>query len=614
MNGHSLHSLTARHPSMSKWALIVIILVAVQASAWAARSAPLPINLPTESDGGIARKYQIKRVGSVEVAPLYFEGLRLFDVTAPASRDPQAYPPVAARLDVILDHLADVVPAPTGVTDLFQPPPTRYDPSTFEVKIGQRNGYVTLSASDRSGAPDTPLLTLTDQDAKYNGVTVNVLAHQWADTLQSVLVESLRQRHPASAGQVVRAVLLVLALALVGSVLLIALKSLVKRQVRAFDDRLALTDEASADGQRLSALRSRLRVARSVLVVIDWTLNWALLLIWAFGGLAILRALPAGQGLARQLSARLIAIAIIWLVAGMLNAVGRVLVARAARAWQERPLLSLDEAGRRELRLPTIVRALEYAKTLTLYAIAIALTLGQIGASASAVVTLGAALAFAFSFGAQSLVKDLVNGFFILVEDQYAIGDYVGFGSVMGVIDSVTLRITQLRTDDGRLVTIPNSQVAVVENYTRSWSRSDYRLAIAYDSDLANALTVFERVLFELVDEPRWRKVILQPPRILGVETVASTGVVLRAWVQTAAGQMFAVTREINRRMFDAMNAAGIVLAMPVARTLAPPLASATPPGDVATAQDGHTTQPSVPASGTPTTPASQQGSAGEPS
>ena len=111
---------------------------------------------------------------------------------------------------------------------------------------------------------------------------------------------------------------------------------------------------------------------------------------------------------------------------------------------------------------------------------------------------------------------------------------------------------------------------AVVENYTRGWSRSDYRLAVAFDSDVPLALNVFERVLFELTKEPRWHKIINEPPRVLGVESVASTGIVLRAWVETIPGKMFAVTRELNRRMLAAMSAEGIVLAMPIGRTFTP--------------------------------------------
>ncbi|MBV8338855.1 MAG: hypothetical protein JO343_02800, partial [Candidatus Eremiobacteraeota bacterium] len=202
----------------------------------ACASQHLPAGLPTENPGGIARKYQIKRAGTLEVAPLYFEGLRLFDISAPASRDPNAYPPVAARIDVIKDHLDDVVPPPTGISDLFQPPPTRYDPSTFEVKIGGHNGYLTLSASDRSGAPTVPILTLTEQDAKYNGTTTAELAQQWATTLESVLKEALSQRHPASAGDIIKAILLALAAVTLVSLLLLALKAIVRRQRQAIED------------------------------------------------------------------------------------------------------------------------------------------------------------------------------------------------------------------------------------------------------------------------------------------------------------------------------------------------------------------------------------------
>jgi small conductance mechanosensitive channel len=571
---------------------------------------PLPVGLPTEQAPNLARKYHIKRVGTLEVAPLYFEGLRLFDITAPASRDLNAYPPVAARLDVIHDHLNDVLPQPTGLVDLFRPPPARYDPDTFSVKIGEHKGYATLSAADRSGTPETPILTLTDQDAKYNGVTIPVLARQWSDTLESVLSEALRQRTPASGGELIKTTLLALVAVIVVSLLLLALKTVVKRQRRAIEDRLALTDEAVTDGDGLGALRSRLRITRTGLVVADWALTWVIIAAWALAALVVLHALPAGRGLARQLGTRAIALAVIWVVAGIANTLGRILIERTARAWQDRPFLSLEEAGRRDLRLPTIMRSLDYAKTLGVYIVAIALTLGTIGASTSAVVTLGAALAFAFSFGAQSLVKDFVNGFFILVEDQYAIGDYVAIGTAAGVIEAVTLRITQLRSDDGRLITIPNSQVAVVENYTRTWSRVDYRLAVAFDSDISHATEVFQDVLVELAADPQWSKVISQPPLVLGVETMASTGVVLRAWIQTAPGQMFVVTREINHRMLEAMNREGITLAMPTSRAFAAPTpaAPATPP-ELGAQRDGDgTTRGSATASS-----ATEERSAGEP-
>ncbi len=562
------HRYLARQPACSVWICLGLALVAL-AAAVPAIAQPLPIGLPTEAEQGNLRKYQIKRVGTLEVAPVYFEGIRLFDVSAPASRDPKAFPAVAARVDVIEDNLREVVPPATTFGDFFKPPPTRYNPDTFEVRVAERNGYVTLVSADRNGTSETSLLTLTDQDAKYNGVSVHVLAEQWAETLQSVLGEALRARQPEALGHQIGSALRVLLIAILSTVLFVFLRMLVQRQSDAIEKRLELGDEAvEAPGEETEGKRSALRIVRNALVVADWLLAWCIVITWALAILMILYAFPPSQALARKLLSEATALAAIWIIAGIANRVGSFVVARAAQSWEERPFLNLDEAGRRQLRLPTITRALEYTKSMIVYVAAAALSLGSLGASASAVVTLGAAVAFAISFGAQSLVKDLVNGFFILVEDQYAIGDYVTIGTAVGVVEAVTLRITQLRSDDGRLVTVPNSQVAVVDNWTRGWSRVDYRYVIAYDSDVAHALEVFENVLKQLARDPQWSRLISETPRVLGVESVSSTGIVLRGWVQTVPGKMFIVSREINRRMSEAMIGEGILPGTVVSRML----------------------------------------------
>jgi moderate conductance mechanosensitive channel len=548
--------------------LVLLAVLLASAVPSIARGQPLPISLPTaKSSLDVIRKYQIKRVGSLEVAPLIFEGIRLFDVSAPAGRDPQAFPAVASRIDVIQDNLNDVVPPVSGVGDVFRPQPTRYDPETFEVKVGTHNGYTTLVAADGKGTKETALLTLTDQDAKYNGVTVHELALTWADTLQSVLGNALREREPGAFERQLSAAAYGLLVVLVLSALLIGLRLLLSRWRSSLDAQLEAADEPTeAVVEDLPARRARARTLRGGIIVLHWLLSWAIVVVWGLGALYILYQFAATQGLARTLGGKLATIFIIWFVAELLSRLGGLLIVQLARSWKERPFLSLDAAGRRYLRFPTIVRTVDYAKTMVIYLAASAVTLGVVGASASAVVTLGAALAFAVSFGAQSLVKDFVNGFLILIEDQFAIGDYVTIGTASGFIDGVTLRITQLRSDDGRLITIPNSQVAVIENWTRSFSRVDYRIAVAFDSDAQAALDVFDQVLKDVARDPQWSRLITEPPRVLGIDAVSSLGMVLRAWVQTSPGKMFMVSREINRRMHDALAAAGIPLGMPISR------------------------------------------------
>ncbi len=572
--------LRVRSRTVSRTLPLVALLV-VLAQPCIALAQLVPIPLPTSAVTDVTRKYQIKRVGSLEVAPVFFEGIRLFDVSAPANRDPQAFPAVASRVDVIQENLHEVVPTVSTFIDVFRPATTRYDPETFTVKIGAHNGYVTLVAADGRGAKETPLLTLTEQDARYNGATVHELARTWADTLQSVLGNALREREPGAFERQLSAAALALLVVLIITVLFAGMRLLISRWRSSLDERLEPDEPAEMESEESPAELSRLRVLRTATVALEWILGWGLIIAWGLGALYVLYLFPATQGIARKLATQLAAIFVIWFLAGLLSRLGSFLIVRVTRSWEERPFLSLDDAGRRHLRFPTIVRSVEYAKTMVIYFVAFALTLGAVGASASAVVTLGAAVAFAISFGAQSLVKDLVNGFFILTEDQYAIGDYVTIGTAAGFIDGMTLRITQLRSDDGRLITVPNSQVGVVENWTRSFSRVDYRIAVAFDADAQRALEVFEGVLKDVARDPQWSRIVTEPPKVLGVESVSSLGIVLRGWVQTVPGKMFPLTREINRRMHEALAAADIQLGMPVSRvyrTEPDPAAAPAPP------------------------------------
>jgi moderate conductance mechanosensitive channel len=542
---------------------------------------PMPVVIPSPPPATVDlyHKYRIKRVGTLEVAPVTFENIRLFDVSAPLDRDPAAFPPVAARVDVIESNLEHVVPPLSSISHFFAPAPSRFDPDSFEVRIGKQNGYVTLYASDHKGSPQVSLLTLTEQDARYQGVSEHELARSWADTLQSVLGDALRARQPGALSRQLASAGLTIVAALAWTLLVFILRRFLRHRQTLIERRLELAD-LEPDGE---AQRRRLGPWSTALLILHWLLGWSVSAVWTLAALVVLFCFPATQSISRKLSGQLLSIFFIWFAAAIVDRFGHFLVNRFARQWEQRPFLSADEVGRRHLRLPTITRAADYAKSLAIYLIAFALTLGAVGASASAVVTLGAAIAFAISFGAQSLVKDLVNGLFILLEDQYAIGDYVTIGAVAGLVEGVTLRITQLRSDDGRLVTIPNSQVAVVENWTRTWSRVDYRVVVAHDADVARASAALEGVLDELAHDPQWGASVTEPPRMLGVDSIGSTGIVLRAWVKTAPGKMFVLSREINRRVAEAFAKDGIAMGMPTSRVYRD--APSTPPDEASEAE-----------------------------
>ena len=528
-------------------------------------SMPLPVPNP---GGGAPRSYQIRRVGSFEVAPLIFQGVRLFEVAAPALEDPNAFPPVAARIDLIQDNLNEIVPAPSTIATFFRPGPARYDPDTFSVKVQLSNGYWTLVAADERGTAETPLLTVTELDAKYSGVPQEQLARSWADILQNVLGETLRQRAPGTLERQLSGSALIVLIAIILTALIFGARIGLSRLRFKLEEPPATegTPRAPPEVARQGPLWWR-RTLRFALQLLEWLLGWSISVVWAVAIVWALYQIGPTQPFARKLTSALVEVFAIWFVASVASRLGSIAIARVAHVWQTRPFGSPSEAARRQMRATTIKSSLEYGKTALVFIVGGALTLAALGTSTSAVVTLGAAVAFAISFGAQSLVKDFVNGFFILVEDQYAIGDFVTIGDIKGTVDELTLRITQLRAGDGRLVTIPNSQVAVVENWTRNYSRVDYRIAVAFDCDIDRALKVFGDLLESVARDPQWRSSISEPARTLGVESVSSAGAVLLGQIRTPPGMMFELTREINRRMLGAFAKQGIPLGTAVTRS-----------------------------------------------
>src|SRR5262249_37864624 len=151
-----------------------------------------------------------------------------------------------------------------------------------------------------------------------------------------------------------------------------------------------------------------------------------------------------------------------------------ILIDLMADAWGR------SDDPRRSLRVPTVVAALKGLAAATLYTAAVAGGLAYPGVGPLPVVGPGAALAPALSFAAQNLVKDLMNGILILMDDVYALGDSITVGNAGGIVERLNLRVTQLRTADGRLITIPNHAIDQVENKTRLWSRADLRVTVDY--------------------------------------------------------------------------------------------------------------------------------------
>jgi small conductance mechanosensitive channel len=175
--------------------------------------------------------------------------------------------------------------------------------------------------------------------------------------------------------------------------------------------------------------------------------------------------------------------------------------------------------------------------------------LGQIGLNIGpALASLGIA-GLAISFGAQSMIKDMINGLFILLENQYGIGDVVKIGGVSGVVEEVNLRSTVLRDIDGVVHYVPNGEINIASNLTKDYSRVNMNISVAYGEDLDRVMGVINRVCKKLADEERWREKILKVPQVLRVDVLGDSGVEIKILGDTRAGMQWDVMGELRKRI-----------------------------------------------------------------
>lgn len=155
----------------------------------------------------------------------------------------------------------------------------------------------------------------------------------------------------------------------------------------------------------------------------------------------------------------------------------------------------------------------------------------------------------AIGFGAQTLVHDVINGFFILMENQYQVGDAIRIGGVSGSVESMTLRRTTLRDADGTLHTVPNSQISVVSNLTRDWAQISMLVSVAYNENSDQVIGVLKEVSQEFRSDPDWNERLVADPEVPGIERVTAGEVDYLMLVKTKPGDQYAVSRELRRRI-----------------------------------------------------------------
>jgi small conductance mechanosensitive channel len=222
-----------------------------------------------------------------------------------------------------------------------------------------------------------------------------------------------------------------------------------------------------------------------------------------------------------------------------------------------------DRGYEQGARAQTIWSVLRRVVLIVVLAMAILFALDSWEVSITPFLAVGTAVAAAVGFGAQNVVKDFLSGFFILLEDQFHVGDTVTIADTTGTVEDIQLRVTKLRDLEGNAHYVPNGQIVVTSNYTSQFAQPVIDVGVAYETDIDAALEIFADELTKFADDPEYAGRIIGPAELLGVNELGDSSVVLRGRLITAADERWAIRREALRRVKNRFDAEGISIPFP---------------------------------------------------
>lgn len=216
-----------------------------------------------------------------------------------------------------------------------------------------------------------------------------------------------------------------------------------------------------------------------------------------------------------------------------------------------------------EKRTNTLVSIFRGMARVVIIIVIIIMVLDEVGVPIAPVLAGFGIVGVAVGFGAQYLIRDLIAGIFIILENQYRVGDVVKVADITGLVEYVTLRKTVLRDLDGIVHHVPNGEIKTASNYTRHFSRVNLNISVGYGTDLDHAIGVINRVGKELAEDAKWRKVIKTAPQVLRVDNLGDSGIDIKILGDVKPIEQWAVMGELRLRLKKAFDAEGIEIPWP---------------------------------------------------
>ncbi|NJN04087.1 MAG: mechanosensitive ion channel family protein [Leptolyngbyaceae cyanobacterium RM1_1_2] len=447
---------------------------------------------------------------------IWLDGYKVFQIAAPQSA-------LAQRQQRIEDNL-------TAIRDEY----LQMESPSLRVTTSQVDRFEPLSVYVNGSY----LFTLTPEDARQQGMTLEAIEQLLDQKLPQVLERAYRERQVDYLQQqgLIAVGIIVMAIALAWSL------------GHWREELLSMGTQVLA-GNRLNQLepqqRRHLQDMQSRLLPLIQGLILVGTVLWIAGFFPQTRSLQNDFLGAAKLP---LIIGIVIVVAYLGIRLSYLLIDRFVSSLKDREGFSSDSSRRLELRIKTISSAVKNLTNFIWIGVGLFVALAATGINLGVLLASFGLIGLAFSLAARNLITGAVKAFFIILEDQYAIGDVVAIDEDAGLVENMNLRITQLRDTGGRLITIPTSDINRVANYSLHWSRSDLKLPVHYNANIDQMLDLARRVGQEMHSDETWQELILEEPKILGVDDFGDSALIVRVWIKTQPMKQWDVSREYRRR------------------------------------------------------------------
>lgn len=488
-------------------------------------------------------------VARVDHAVVRLDGYQLFLLAAPATD--QKFP-LEQRSQGIEEELNRIVNSDfNGSSDP--------DSLPIEIVIDEKSEQPTIKIGDRY------LMTVTTMDAQLQGRD----PQGWADQITQILRDALiRAKQERQAQFLINRGLIALAsiVAMIAGIRLISYwQQRLKLQQKAIESRIKTEASSNIEVVVVEDLQNQLtQQQRANLRDLQCrALELTYVGILGGGTFVVLGLFPYSRWLQPFLLSTPLQVIAIAFLTYLLIRISNLLIERFSGFLKAREFAMLRPYQRMDLRVSTVSQVLKNVAGIIWFSLGFLTILSSIGFDLVPLLAGAGIIGLAISFAAQGLIKDVINGFLIILEDQYAVGDVIVVGNLGGLVENMNLRITQIRNNEGQLITIPNSSIAIVQNLSKDWARVDLTIRIAYDTDPDHALHILKDLAQEIYQESVWRSKIIDPPEVLGIDELEHSGMLIRIWIKTEPLQQWAVSREFRRRLKLRMEKEGLAIGIP---------------------------------------------------